>query len=282
MHRMGFGAMQLAGPKVYGPPADPAEAARVLRTAVEAGINHIDTSDFYGPKTVNELIRQTLKPYREDLVIVTKVGARRTANAAWLPAQTPAELKQAVEDNLSNLGLNVLDVVNLRLVGRSEKPSPGSIAERFEAMLDLQREGKIRHIGLSNIVQSQLEEALKMGPVVCVQNSYGVLNRSDDDLVEFCASKDIAFVPFFPLGGFEPLQSNILDEVGAELGVTRHQVALAWLLQRSSNILCIPGTSKVNHLKENIASADIVLTGEQVMKLGAAATPQAKGGASAH
>jgi len=265
--RMGFGAMQLAGPKIYGPPSDPAEAARVLQTAIEAGINHIDTSDFYGPHTVNNLIRETLYPYRDGLVLVTKLGARRTPDAGWHSAQSPAELRSALEDNLRNLKLDCMDVVNLRIFSGHNPPGPGSIAERFETMLELQREGKIKHIGLSNIVQSQLEEALTLGEVVCVQNAYGVLNRADDELVEFCANKKIAFVPFFPLNGFSPLSHNVLDEIAAELGATKHQVALAWLLNGPENILLIPGTSKVAHLKENIAATGVKITPDQLNRL---------------
>ena len=267
VNRMGFGAMQLAGPKIYGPPSDPAEAARVLQTAIEAGINHIDTSDFYGPHTVNNLIRETLYPYRDGLVLVTKLGARRTPDAGWHPAQSPAELRSALEDNLRNLKLDCMDVVNLRIFSGHNPPGPGSIAERFETMLELQREGKIKHIGLSNIVQSQLEEALTLGEVVCVQNAYGVLNRADDELVEFCANKKIAFVPFFPLNGFSPLSHNVLDEIAAELGATKHQVALAWLLNGPENILLIPGTSKVAHLKENIAATGVKITPDQLNRL---------------
>jgi aryl-alcohol dehydrogenase-like predicted oxidoreductase len=266
VNRMGFGAMQLAGPKVYGPPADPAEVRRVLETAVEAGINHIDTSDFYGPHHVNHLIRETLHPYRDGLVLVSKLGAKRTPDAGWHPAQSPAELRSGLEDNLRNLKLDCMDVVNLRIFSHPA-PSPGSIAERFETMLELQREGKIKHIGISNIVASQLEEALSMGEVVCVQNAYGVLNRADDELLELCANKNIAFVPFFPLNGFSPLQSTVLDEIAAETGTTKHQIALAWLLHGPENILLIPGTSKVAHLKQNIAAADIKLTPDQLTRL---------------
>ncbi len=266
VNRIGLGAMQLAGPKVYGPPSDPAEAARVLQTAIESGINHIDTSDFYGPHHVNHLIRDTLHPYRDGLVLVSKLGARRSEDAGWHPAQSPAELRSALEDNLRHLKLDCMDVVNLRIFSHPA-PSPGSIAERFETMLELQREGKIKHIGISNIVQSQLEEALTMGEVVCVQNAYGVLNRADDELLEFCANKNIAFVPFFPLNGFSPLQSKVLDEVAAETGTTKHQVALAWLLHGPENILLIPGTSKVAHLKQNITAAEIKLTPNQLTRL---------------
>ena len=266
VNRMGFGAMQLAGPKIYGPPSDPAEVRRVLETAIEAGINHIDTSDFYGPHVVNQLIRDTLYAYRDGLVLVSKLGAKRTPDAGWHPAQSPAELRSALEDNLRNLKRDSMDVVNLRIFSHGP-PQPGSIAERFETMLELQREGKIKHIGISNVVQSQLEEALSMGEVVCVQNAYGVLNRADDELVEFCADKNIAFVPFFPLNGFSPLSHKVLDEIAAELGATKHQVALAWLLHGPDNILLIPGTSKVAHLQENIAAANLKLTPNQLTRL---------------
>ena len=266
VNRIGFGAMQLAGPDVYGPPSDPVQAAQVLQAALDAGINHIDTSDFYGPHHVNHLIRETLHPYRDGLVLVSKLGARRTPDTNWHPAQTPAELRSGLEENLRNLKLDHMDVVNLRIFSHPA-PRAGSIAERFETMLELQREGKIRHIGLSNIVQSQLEEALTMGEVVCVQNNYGILHRADDELLEFCANKNIAFVPFFPLNGFSPLQSAVLDEVAAETGTTKHQVALAWLLHGPENILLIPGTSKVAHLKQNIAAANLKLTSDQLTRL---------------
>ncbi len=267
VHRMGFGAMQLAGPGVFGPPSDPAEAARVLTTAIEAGIDHIDTSDFYGPHHTNQLIRETLHPYRDGLVLVTKVGARRDDQGAWLPSFSPDQLRAAVEDNLRNLGVDRLDVVNLRVWSGHNPPTASKIGRQFEALLELQRQGKIRHIGLSNVVESHLEEAQALGPVVCIQNNYGVLNRADDELVELCADRGIAFVPFFPLNGFQPLAGAVLDEVAAELGASRHQVALAWLLHGPENILLIPGTSKVAHLKENIAAAEIRLTEEQMKKL---------------
>jgi len=273
VHRLGFGAMRLAGPKIYGPPSDPVEAAAVLRTAIEAGIDHIDTSDFYGPHTVNHLIRETLHPYRDSLVLVTKVGGRRTPDAAWHPAQSPAELRSAVEDNLRNLALDVLPVVNLRVWSGHNPPHESSIAEQFDTMLELQREGKIKHIGLSNIVLSQLEYALALGPVVCVQNNYGVLNRADEALLDACVTRNIAFVPFFPLNGFQPLAAATLDAIAGELGVSAHQVALAWLLHRSHNILLIPGTSKVAHLKQNIASADITLSHDHMQTLNALAAP---------
>jgi pyridoxine 4-dehydrogenase len=269
VNRMGFGAMQLAGPGVYGPAADLKQAAQVLEAALTAGINHIDTSDFYGPHHTNQLIRETLHPYRDDLVLVAKLGARRTAKAQWLPALSPEELRSGVEDNLRNLGLDVLPVVNLRMGTGQKGPSAGSIAEQFSALLELQRGGKIRHIGLSNIVQSQLEEALTMGKVVCVQNEYGILNRRDDELLEFCADREIAFVPFFPLGGFSPYKAEKLDAVAAEHKATPMQIALAWLLHGPDCVLLIPGTSKLAHLKENIAAAQIKLTEEQLKRLDA-------------
>ena len=267
VHRIGFGAMQLSGPKIYGPPKDPAEAARVLQTAMEAGIDHIDTSDFYGPHHTNHLIRETLRPYRDGLVLVTKLGARRTPDAAWHPALSPAEIRSGLEDNLRHLKLDCMDVVNLRVGTGAAGPFAASIAPQFETMLELQREGKLKHIGLSNIVQSQLEEALTMGEVVCVQNAYGVLNRADDELLEFCANKNIAFVPFFPLNGFAPLKHKVLDDVAAEHNATKHQIALAWLLHGPENVLLIPGTSKVAHLQQNIAAAEIKLTPAQLSRL---------------
>ena len=267
VHRMGFGAMQLAGPGVYGPPTDPVEAANVLRTAIELGIDHIDTSDFYGPHVTNQLIRETLHPYRDNLVLVSKVGARRTGDKGWHNASSPAELRSGVEDNLRNLALDVIPVVNLRVFTGHKPPTAGSIAQGFETMLELQREGKIKHIGLSNVVASQLEECLALGSVVCIQNNYGVLNRADDELLDLCTEKGIAFVPFFPLNGFQPLAAKVLDEVAAELGATPHQVALAWLMHGPENTLLIPGTSKVAHLKQNVAAADIVLSEEQLKRL---------------
>ncbi len=267
VHRMGYGAMQLSGPGIFGPPVDPAEAARVLQTAIASGIDHIDTSDFYGPHHTNQLIAATLHPYRDSLVLVSKVGARRDDKGAWLPAFSAAELRSGVEDNLRNLKLDVVPVVNLRVWSGHNPPKAGSIAKQFETMLELQREGKIKHIGLSNIVASQLEEALVLGEVVQVQNNYGILNRADDDLLELCADRGLAFVPFFPLNGFQPLASQVLDEVAAEIGATRHQIALAWLLHGPENVLLIPGTSKVAHLNENIAAADIKLTESQMARL---------------
>jgi aryl-alcohol dehydrogenase-like predicted oxidoreductase len=255
--RMGYGAMQLAGPGVFGPPKDRAAALAVLREAVATGVNHIDTSDFYGPFIVNQLIREALHPYPKDLTIVTKVGAVRGSDASWRPAQSPAELKSAVHDNLRNLGIDVVDVVNLRITGDVHAPSEGSIAERFAALAELQRQGLIRHLGLSNVTPTQVKEARGIAEVVCVQNFYNVANRHDDALIDALARDGIAYVPFFPLGGFAPLQSQTLSSVAKSLDATPLQVALAWLLARAPNILLIPGTSSVSHLRENLAAAEL-------------------------
>jgi pyridoxine 4-dehydrogenase len=254
--RVGYGAMQLAGPHVFGPPADRAAAVAVLREVVDLGITHIDTSDFYGPHVTNEIIREALAPYPDDLHIVTKVGARRDEQGGWPPARTPAELRDQVHDNLRRLGLDVLDVVNLRM-GGFEEPEPGSIAEQFTALVELQEQGLIRHIGLSTVNAEQLAEAQAIAPVVCVQNMYNIARRADDALVDATAEQGIAFVPYFPLGGFSPLQSGALDAVAAHLGTTPLATALAWLLHRSPNILLIPGTSSVEHLRENVAAAEL-------------------------
>ena len=259
VQRMGFGAMQLAGPMVWGPPKDPAEAARVLRMAVDAGVNHIDTSDYYGPYVVNQLIRDTLSPYPEQLVLVTKVGAKRAADKSWPHALGKDELVSAVHDNLRNLGVEALDVVNLRVGTGTSGPLEASIAEPFGVLADLQKQGLIRHLGMSNCTPSQLQEAQTIAPVVCVQNSYNVAHREDDAFVESCAAQAIAFVPFFPLGGFRKLQAEELEQVAVELGATPMQVALAWLLHRSPNVLLIPGTKSVSHLKENLAAAELQL-----------------------
>ncbi|CAO5235892.1 oxidoreductase [Frankia sp. AgKG'84/4] len=256
--RVGYGAMQLAGPGVFGPPKDRDGAIAVLRAAVDLGIRHIDTADFYGPHITNELIREALAPYPDDLHIVTKVGARRDAQGGWPPARTPAELRSAVHDNLRRLGLDTLDVVNLR-VGGIEAPEPGSIAPQFEALAELREQGLIRHLGLSTVTAEQLAEAQVIAPVVCVQNLYNLARRGDDELVDLTARQGIAYVPYFPLGGFAPLQSDALRAVADELGATPMAVALAWLLRRSPNILLIPGTSSVAHLRENIAAADLAL-----------------------
>ncbi|HEY1878600.1 MAG TPA: aldo/keto reductase family oxidoreductase [Caulobacteraceae bacterium] len=267
VHRMGFGAMQLAGPGVFGPPGDHDTAIAVLRQAVAGGVNHIDTSDFYGPHVVNQLIREALHPYPDDLVIVTKVGAIRGADASWNPALSPGELVRAVHDNLGNLGLEALDVVNLRWIGAVHKPSDAPIGAQFEALADLQKQGLIRHLGLSNVTAAQIEEARRIADVVCVQNHYNLVHRDDDALIDHLTSLGIAYVPFFPLGGFSPLQSAILDSVPADLGATPMQVALAWLLRRAPNILLIPGTSSLAHLEENLAAATLVIPDESAEKL---------------
>lgn len=272
VQRMGFGAMQLAGPMVWGPPKDPDEAARVLRNVIEAGVNHIDTSDFYGPHVTNQLIRETLAPYPDELVIVTKVGARRAPDKSWPHALGKDELISAVHDNLRNLGLQALDVVNLRIGTGTSGPNDDSIAEPFGVLADLQRQGLIRELGMSNCTPAQLKEAQAIAPVVCVQNSYNVAHREDDAFVESCAAQGIAFVPFFPLGGFRPLQAAELNQVAAELGATPMQVALAWLLHRSPNVLLIPGTKSVGHLRENLAAADLKLPAEALATLDALAT----------
>ncbi|HIE5387918.1 TPA: aldo/keto reductase family oxidoreductase [Enterobacter cancerogenus] len=267
--RLGYGAMQLAGPGVFGPPEDKNAALEVLREAVALGVNHIDTSDFYGPHVTNQLIREALHPYRDDLTIVTKIGARRGADAAWLPAFSAQELTQAVHDNLRNLQLDVLDVVNLRIMFSAHGPAEGSIAEPLAALAELQQQGLVRHIGLSNVTAAQVAEAQKTVSVVCVQNMYNIVNRDDDALIDALAQQGIAYVPFFPLGGFTPLQSSGLQAVADSLGATAMQVALAWLLQRSPNILLIPGTSSVAHLRQNLAAADLVLPQEALDTLNA-------------
>jgi aryl-alcohol dehydrogenase-like predicted oxidoreductase len=256
---MGYGAMQLAGPQVYGPPRDPDAAIAVLREAIAAGVNHIDTSDFYGPHITNQLIRRALHPYPEDLVIVTKVSARRGADGSWIPAMSPEELTQAVHDNLRNLGLDALDVVNLRSMFDVHGPAEGSLEGPLSTLAELQQKGLIRHIGLSNVTRKQIEDARRMVEIVCVQNAYNVAHRADDPLIDELEKQGIAYVPFFPLGGFNPLQSSALSDVAQSLNVTPMQVALAWLLQRSSNMLLIPGTSSVEHLRENLAAAELTL-----------------------
>ena len=267
LNRMGYGAMQLAGSHVFGPPKDRTMAIAVLREVVKSGVNHIDTSDFYGPHVTNQIIREALHPYPADLTIVTKVGGRRGNDGSWLPAQRPDELKQGVHDNLRNLGIDALDVVNLRLWGNMTSPSEESIAERFTALAELQQQGLIRHIGLSNVTAAQVEEASTIAPVVCVQNQYNVVHREDDTLIGHLASKGIAYVPYFPLGGFTPLQSSTLSNVAARLEVTPMQVALSWLLHRSPNILLIPGTSSIAHLRENLAAARLVISQEALEEL---------------
>ncbi len=268
--RIGYGAMQLAGPGVFGPPRDRDAAVAVLREVVALGITHIDTSDFYGPHVTNQVIREALAPYPDGLHLVTKVGARRDADGGWPHARTPDELRTAVHDNLTNLGLDVLDVVNLRMGGVAA-PEPGSIAPQMEAMAQLQGEGLIRHIGLSTVTAEQLQEAQAIAPVVCVQNMYNLAHREDDALVELTAQQGIAYVPYFPLGGFSPLQSTTLDAVAERLGATAMAVALAWLLQRSPNILLIPGTSSVEHLRENVAGAGLELPADALAELDAMA-----------
>ena len=256
--RLGYGAMQLAGPGVFGPPKDYATALAVLREAVAAGVDHIDTSDFYGPHVTNLLIREALHPYPANLVIVTKLGAVRGADASWIPALTPADLTRGVHDNLRNLALEALDVVNLR-VGGIHGPSDGSIEAQFTTLAELQRQGLIRHLGLSNVTSAQIAEGRRIAPVVCVQNNYNLAHRADDALIDELAAEGIAYVPFFPLGGFAPLQSSTLSEVATRLKATPMQVELAWLLHRSPNILLIPGTSSLAHLRENLGAGELVL-----------------------
>lgn len=265
--RLGYGAMQLAGPGVFGPPRDRPGALAVLRAAIEAGVNHLDTSDFYGPHVTNRLIHEALSPYPDDLLIVTKIGARRGDDASWLPAFASDELTRAVEDNLANLGLDALDVVNLRLMFDTHGPAEGSLAAPLRALADLQRQGLVRHIGLSNATPTQYDEARDIADIVCVQNQYNLAHRDDDAFIDRLAAEGVAYVPFFPLGGFSPLQSSALSEVAATLGATPMQVALAWLLQRSPNILLIPGTSSVTHLRENLAAASLVLPPDAVATL---------------
>ncbi|MGJ0479821.1 aldo/keto reductase family oxidoreductase [Pantoea agglomerans] len=267
VNRLGYGAMQLAGPGVFGPVKDETRAIQVLRDAIAAGVNHIDTSDFYGPHETNRLIKKALHPYPQDLCIVTKVGARRDAKGGWQAAMEPESLTQAVEDNLRNLELDVIEVVNLRSMLHPAKPKEGSLAPQLEALLELQARGLIRHIGLSNVTATQIAEAQAMTPIVCVQNMYNLAHRQDDELVDQLAQQGIAYVPFFPLGGFSPLQSDRLNEVAASLNATPMQVALAWLLRRSPNILLIPGTSSPEHLKENLASGNLHLSDEVMEKL---------------
>jgi aryl-alcohol dehydrogenase-like predicted oxidoreductase len=267
VHRVGYGAMQLAGPGVWGPPKDPDAAVAVLREAVAAGVDHIDTSDFYGPHVTNQIIRKALHPYPKGLVIVTKVSARRGEGGSWLPATSPAELTQALHDNLRNLGLDVLDVVNFRSVFDVHGPAEGSIEAQITVLADLQRKGLIRHVGVSNVTAAQVAEAQAITNIVCVQNNYNLANRRDDALIEDLGRKGIPFVPFFPLGGFTPLQSSTLSDVANRLGATPMQVALAWLLHRSPNILLIPGTSSLSHLRENLASAEITLSPQVLAKL---------------
>ncbi|MGB6948034.1 MAG: aldo/keto reductase family oxidoreductase [Methyloceanibacter sp.] len=268
VNRLGYGAMQLAGPGVFGPPEDRDAALAVLRAAVASGVNHIDTSDFYGPHVTNQLIRQALHPYPDDLVIVTKVGARRGDDASWIPALTPTDLKRAIHDNLRNLGVEALDVVNLR-VGGFHGPIEGSIEEQFATLADFQQQGLIRKLGVSNVTSDQLKQARGIADVVCVQNHYNLVHRDDDSLIDELAGTGIAYVPFFPLGGFTPLQSSTLSEVATQIGATPMQTALAWLLHRAPNILLIPGTSSLGHLHENLAAAELALPDEVLVQLNA-------------
>jgi pyridoxine 4-dehydrogenase len=271
--RMGYGAMQLAGPHVFGPPRDPEEAIAVLREAVDSGVNHIDTSDYYGPHVTNQIIKKALHPYPKGLVIVTKLGARRGDDASWIPALSRQELIDGTHDNLKNLGLDALDVVNLR-VGGFVEPSEGSIEEPVTVLAELKRQGLIRHIGLSNVTAKQLAEAQAITEIVCVQNFYNVAQRNDDTFIDDLAAQGIAYVPFFPLGGFTPLQSSILDGAAASLKVTAMQLALAWLLHRSPNILLIPGTSSRKHLRENLKAASLQIPTELVAELNSIGGPQ--------
>jgi pyridoxine 4-dehydrogenase len=271
VHRVGYGAMQLAGPGVWGPPRDPDAAVAVLRAAVEAGVNHIDTSDFYGPHVTNQIIRKALHPYPAGLVIVTKIGARRPPDKSWRPAYSAQELTAAVHDNLRNLGLDALDVVNYRVTGSGHGPEERSIAEQVTVLAALQRDGLVRHIGLSNVTATQVAEARAIADIVCVQNNYNIAHRDDDALIDDLATRGIPYVPFFPLGGFTPLQSSTLTSVAQRLGSTPMQVALAWLLHRSPNILLIPGTSSVAHLRENLAAGGRTLPPDALAELNAIA-----------
>jgi pyridoxine 4-dehydrogenase len=273
VNRIGYGAMQLAGPGVWGPPKDVDAAIAVLREAVESGVNHIDTSDFYGPHVTNQIIKQALHPYKDGLVIVTKVGAKRGDDKSWIHARGRQELIDAVHDNLRNLGLDALDIVNLRMGGMSD-PVEGTIAPQMETLAELQQQGLIKHIGVSTMSATQIKEAQGIAPVVCVQNFYNVAQRGDDALVEDLAKQGIPYVPYFPLGGFTPLQSGVLDEVATELDKTPMQVALAWLLHRSPNILLIPGTGSFGHLRENLSAAELVLPAEVIAKLDAVGKKQ--------
>jgi pyridoxine 4-dehydrogenase len=276
VNRLSYGAMQLAGPNVFGPPKDRDAALAVLREAIARGVNHIDTSDFYGPHVTNQLIAEALHPYPDDLVIVTKVGAVRGEDASWIPAQSPAELTRAVHDNLRNLRLDALDVVNLRVMGQVHAPSEGSIEAQVTTLAELQRRGLIRRLGLSNVTAAQVQEARAIAEVVCVQNHYNLIHRDDDSLVDALAAAGIAYVPFFPLGGFSSLQSAELSSVATEIGATPMQTALAWLLRRSPNILLIPGTSSVAHLRENLAAARVELTEVSLRRLAGIASRQGR------
>ena len=274
--RMGYGAMQLAGPGVFGPPTDREAALGVLREAVAAGVNHVDTSDFYGPHVTNQVIREALHPYPDDLVIVTKVGASRGKDGSWLPAQAPADLVRGVHDNLRNLEVDVLDVVNLRIANGMHGPTEASIGERFTALAELQQRGLIRHLGLSNVTAAQVVEAQRIAPVVCVQNHYNLVHRADDALIDMLAEQRIAYVPFFPLGGFNQIQSEVLSGVAERAGASPMQVALAWLLARAPNVLLIPGTSRLAHLHENLAAVELVLPEDVVSELSHIAQDQSE------
>jgi pyridoxine 4-dehydrogenase len=267
VRRLGYGAMQLAGPGVFGPPKDPDAARAVLRSAVAGGVNHIDTSDFYGPHITNQLIREALHPYPDDLVIVAKIGARRGTDGSWLPAISPAELTSAIHDNLRNLGHDALDVVNMRSMFGHGAPAEGSMEPQLAVVAELQRKGLVRHIGVSNVTPTQIAEARGICEIVCVQNLYNLANRRDDALIDELARAGIAYVPYFPLGGFSPLQSSVLSDVARRFGATPMQVALAWLLRRAPNILLIPGTSSVAHLQENLAAAELDLPDDAVIAL---------------
>src|SRR5262249_10722406 len=279
VHRMGYGAMQLAGLGVFGPPKDHDAALAVLREAVASGVNHIDTSDFYGPPVTNQLIREALHPYSDNLVIVTKVGARRGADGSWIPAPSPEELTRGVQDNLRNLGLDVLNVVNFRSTFGIEEPADGSIEAPLTALAELQQQGLLRHIGLSNVTPAQVWEGRRICEIVCVQNHYNLAHRTDDALIDDLAHAGIAYVPYFPLGGFTPLQSSSLSAVAQRLGATPMQVALAWLLHRAPNILLIPGTSSAEHLRENLAAAELNLSDEVLQELDTVATTKASNAA---
>jgi pyridoxine 4-dehydrogenase len=269
VNRMGYGAMQLAGPGVFGPPKDHATALAVLREALALGVNHIDTSDFYGPHVTNQLIREALHPYPDDLVIVTKVGAVRDSKGAWLPAIEPADIERAVLDNLRNLGLDVLDVVNLRVMGAIHEPSEGSIERQVTALAALREKGLIRHVGVSNVTATQIAEAQRIVPIVCVQNHYNLVHRGDDTLIDDLGRQGIAYVPYFPLGGFTPIHSDALDRIARSVGTAPMTLALAWLLHRAPNILLIPGTSSLDHLRENMRAAQLSLSEATLAELDA-------------
>jgi len=275
VNRLGYGAMQLAGPGVFGPPKNRKTAVAVLREALASGVNHIDTSDYYGPHVTNQIIREALHPYPDDLVIVTKISAKRGPDGSWLPAFSREELTQAVHDNLRNLGLDVLEVVNLRAMFDVHGPAEGSLEARLTVLADLQRQGLVRHIGLSNVTPKQIADGRKIAEIVCVQNMYNVAQRNDDKLIDDLARDGIPYVPFFPLGGFTPLQSSTLSDVAKRLGATPMQVALAWLLRRSPNILLIPGTSSLGHLRENIAAAGLTLPDDAIKALNGIASESA-------